>query len=247
MSSLKTIGKGTSQTYLVVTETGEDDGKDKKSPQLNQPKSMVGKLMVGRGIRGGKLKELRTKIAYLFNNTGAANTAFTTVIPVQPSASTSWSQFAAVYEEVIVHGGKVMFDTTVTGSGATPTGSQMLFAVAYNPLVSTAGTSVAALCEFSQSKLYCIDTNTQTSVTNGYGGCVPCTTNGLFSFEFKVPKGKTARSASASSTFSGEWSNTNDGSDVYGWITPYMASAGVNNSTTMYGVIVMDVSFRSRF
>ncbi len=233
--------------YLIVSEEPDDkSGKDTKKVVEPAPLT-INKLLMGRGGKGVKLKTLRTRLAYSFNNTGTVNTAFSTVIPVQPSATTSWSSFAAIYEEVIVHGGTVHFTVNVTGSGSTPLGGNNLFAVAYNPLVSTAATSVASLCEFQQSKLFGIDNGTATSTGNGFGGALPVSPTGLFSFSFKVPKGKSARSSSASSTFSGEWSNTNDGSDVYGWISPYGPTPGANNTTTMLGVIVMDVSFRSRF
>ncbi len=244
MSTSTTLAKPLNATkYLIVTEE-TDDKKDGK--KVDVPLT-INKMLMGRGGRGVRLKTLRTKIAYLFSNTGAVNTAFTTVVPVQPSATTSWSQFAAVYEEVIVHGGVVKFNVSVTGTGTDPLGSNQLFAISYNPLNSSAATSIAASCEFSQSQLFGVDNITTNTVANGVFGCLPARPNGLFEFKFTVPKGKTARSASASSTFSGEWSNTNDGSDVYGWVCPYASAPGANNTWSMYGVIIMDVSFRSRF
>ncbi len=259
MSALPKTKLVRSPSILKTQEPLEDyvdvkssSGKDKKcappveSEETPQSLSQPQKLMIGRAPMG-KMKTLRTKIAYLFNNTGSTNTAFSTVIPVQPSATTSWSQFAAVYEEVKVLGGKVKFNVSVTGSGTDPLGSNQLFAVAYNPLVSTAATSIASLCEFSQSKLFGCDNITTNTPSNGVFGCVPSTPSGLYDFDFRVPKGGSARSSSASSTFSGEWSNTNDGSDVYGWVSPYASAPGANNTWTMYGVIIMDVLFRSRF
>ncbi len=240
-----------SQKYLIVTEENEEtqtkDTKKDVKTETPAPTLQINKLLMGRGGKGMKLKTLRTKLAYSFNNTGSVNTAFSTVVPVQPSAGTSWSSFAAIYEEVIVHGGVVKFNVSVTGSGTDPLGSNQMFAIAYNPMVSTAATSIAALQEFSQAALYGCDNITTNTTANGVFGCLPSSKHGLYEFRFKVPKGKSARSASAASTFSGEWSNTNDGSDVYGWVSPYASSPGANNTWSMYGVIIMDVSFRSRF
>jgi len=236
--------------FNLMGTSSQNDTKDKKTEippviQAARPKT----LLEGRGkIKGAKLRVVTTKLCYSVNNTAVANTANVTAIPLEPASTTSWSNWAAVYEEVKVHSAEFHFNVEVTGSGAVPTGTNLQFALSYNPINSIAQTSTAATMESSQAKMYSYDSQTSTTVgAGGFGGAIAASRTGLFDFKMKVPAGGQARSSAASTTFSGEWSNTNDGADIYGWITPYIPAPGANNQTTIYGVLVMNCSFRSRY
>jgi len=214
------------------------DQKDSQSDEWNvvgrEQKGQAPVMALAGSLGGLKIGRVRTRIAYPISATSAANTALTTVFPVEPALSGEFNSFAAVFSECKVHGGEVHYAVAASG-----TVSQVFEVLSYDPMSSTALSSVAAGCEFSQMDLRAFGA-AATSV-----GPAPVTARGLYTFKFRCLKGSGRVSATATQ-FQGEWSATTDAADTYGFLKPFVGPLGGAITSTLTGIVILDVSFRSR-
>jgi hypothetical protein len=197
-----------------------------------------------RGIRSA-LKPFKVRL--VFPNTvvaTAAGAAFANVQACTPSGCADWGQFAAVYDEVRVLGGKLFWNVTFTTPSALPTAT-MCCAV-YDPIDGTAPASVYQQMTFAQNSgpkfLTCYPAGAVLPPSTA-----PSSTNsaGLWSMEFKVPAGS-ARSSANPTWFGKEWSSTVDAADLFGFLKLFCtapAAAAIMYVTTIY---YLDCEFRSR-
>jgi hypothetical protein len=187
---------------------------------------------------GIKMPGMRADLTVRITYTSSANTALTSVIAVEPSASSEFSSFATLFDEVKVVSGKFVYRVTYS---ATPLLAP-LSVVSYAPTDLTALASVASGCESKQHDLRA------PSVANTVSISSPLveTKTGLFTFPFVIPKGVSARSAASAATFGDEYGSTSDASDAWGFIRPYVEAAGTAITTTLDGVLYLTVNFRSR-
>jgi len=205
--------------------------------------SKNGPLLSGKML-GKKMSAVKTRLAYSFNSAGAGGAANATVLAVEPATSSEFSQWAALYSEVKVHGGVVHFGAVSTG-GNPLAGISGIGSVQYDPLVSTALTTVAGGLEGSQSQIYVLGQNDSAAATDSITSTTAVSKSGLFAFNFAVPKGS-ARTTATTTNVSGEWCATSDSADTFGWVKFYLPALGGAYVQTVYGYVVLDVSFRSR-
>jgi len=210
----------------------KEDGDEKfvvvQAGALEAPKSALASM-------GVSLRETKTRLAIYGTSTSTANTANTTVIPVEPANSSEFSALSGLFAECKVHGGRLHY--TVSASA----GNVAQFSVfAFDPMNSTALSGVANGVEYSQFDLRGLNPDT------ALASPTPVAQKGYYTFHFKVLKGS-ARSSSAATVFQSEWSATTDASDTYGFLKPYVPALGAGVTTTIVYVLELDISFRSRY
>jgi len=221
----------------------------KDSGVLPQPPLIrAGRTSMSGRPSGMKLKPLKTRLSFSFSQNSAANTAQTAVVSLIPSNSSEFSAWAGLYDEIRSLGGMVEFNASSQATGVGQAfGSTLLGGLAFDPLNSGTYGSVAALREASQSTLFQLavsSVNAQVG-TSGSGQTI-ASKNGLMVFKFKTPKGLPAVNTAASTVVSGQWASTTDASDIAGYIKPYIPAQGTGIISSLYGVVTLDVEFRSR-
>lgn len=143
MSSNKTQTKKSDNKYVVVLD-------EKGTPPVHPSTLFSGRKMgSGKGSVKGRVTSVRTRLALSGSVSSAAAGALSTVINVDPSGSSEWSSFQALYDEVKVHGGVLHWH--VGSTGGTPTDSD--FAIAYDPTNGGAYTGVAGVLVADQHML----------------------------------------------------------------------------------------------
>lgn len=213
-----------------------DLANDLSIPSLKKDVLMTRQTKTKAGI---KLPLVKTKLVYPAFSTSAANTANVGVFPVEPALSSEFASFAALYEECKVTGGTFHFD--VSTNAAPITAGTEIDVVSYDPMSATALTSIADGLEDAQHVIF-----QATPVAGTLTNPRPVTANGLWAFNFKVPKG-TARTTASAAVFGGsDWSLTADAADIYGYLKVYISALGAAITSLINGYVVLDVEFRSR-
>jgi len=174
------------------------------------------------------------------NVTTAANTAYTTVIPLEPALTSEWASLIALYDECRVTHSK--FQYKIESGGALPVAGVM-GVLAFDAADVTALASVVNGAEFAQHKL--LDLSYVSDVAGA--AVVEYLPLKMGVFNIKHSSTPDARSATNNAVFDGEFSATVDAADIYGWIKPFIEAGGVAATTyTISGVLYHTVQFRSR-
>jgi len=237
-ASLSTQTKLTPFLLVEEPKTPNDDKNDLKMVR-------VPKLLANRSGGKGKtgLTHLRTRLVISGSVASAANTALTGVINIDPSGSSEWASFQALFDEVKVRGGVMHFHCATAGGSP----SDIDCAIAYDPLNGGAYGSVAAVLVADQHLLF---RGTVPALTTIIESPQPYNKTGFWSFKFKCPNGA-SKIASATAAdvevCTGEWADTNNSATPkYGFIKSYGSSGGASVVFALYYYIVLDVEFRSR-
>jgi len=224
-------------------------GKDQKSaaadtepvPTTIVPHQLKNMLM-GKGNGKGKLANLKIDLWVHAEVNSTANTALTAVVNVDPSASAEFNSLAALYDEVIVHGGRVFHSLVSTGG----TAFEAHWSSAYDPTDNTAYGSYVAVLSASQK----LGPMRATAPPTTSLQCpIAVTKNGHVSYTFKCPKlpQKTLQSATANDNLcTGYWTSTAFGTFYYGFVKPYVEAAGTGVVTSLATTLCMHCEFRSR-
>lgn len=212
---------------LPVNATGKAE--EKKDVRVTLMRS-IGRM--------GKLKPISVVLVQRWSFASSANTAYNTVLSVTPSASADWTQFAAVYDEVICDGGHIDFIAHTT---AVIQAGNLWGSMSFDPVNFGVNTSIAEVGTAAQHRIFPIIVNLGPSVVQPIGPL-------QHSFRWSTPKGKPARITGSSNTtnLSGEWGATSDASDSFGFIKPYFEAGTTGVITNLSGFVFLKCRFRSR-
>jgi len=188
--------------------------------------------------RSGKMREVSTILNFTSNFQIVAATDNTTVLNVQMDKSTEWASFAALWDEVIVDGGKLDFTTDVVTTYTSNSGSSRSV-VCFDPLDATA---LGSLSNGMQHQQY-LQFVTTTAI---YGRVIFADNKGGFwSFRWHTPRGN-ARSSAGGAIFGHEWSSTGDAGDVYGYLKFFIPQGGATGKWSVDYTWTLFVRFRCR-
>jgi hypothetical protein len=255
------------EEYVLVRRELADEGgaaaytqldTDTKQPVLAAPSAQrVRAILSGKGRKG--LKPIRVVIPVSYTFLGATSGASSSAQTVVPDTNTTeWSAFQALYDEYKVHGGTYKF--FVPNSAPTPTGSgglgtNEMLVMGYDPVDSTALTSVVNGCELSQHLLIApsfVGFAQATGTTTAGGELFGYAAVGGKPFEFKwrtspvqalsIQSGAISQSPGSWKAIQASGSNSPDGSlKMYS-----VLAASTGTRTAVCGVLYLDVEFRSR-
>jgi len=218
--------------------------------QFKQLMSLPAHMLAAHRARHGvKLSPFRTKIAVNATLNGSSGTAISTVINIRPSAYTEWASFQALFDEFKVHGGCLHFNVWATGQTNLIVGNDL--AVGYDPVDNAAYASVAGILVASQhfgpAQAMAVTDASLAGSTARTAAPQACSKHGFWQFPFKCPKGPQQVSNNSQQVMTGLWCDTNISSSLgdYGYLKPYVTSAGSTTATMSY-YLVLDIEFRSR-
>jgi len=210
-----------------------------------RPALKMRELLNARGAKGGKrgkgkVKANATVSAWLtldVDVSSAANTAYTTAIGINPSATGNFSGYSFLYDEYKAVEAKFCFKNALLAS---PTGNATLAGIAYHELTNSGLGSVQQVCEAKQHILWAQSFNTAT------GTVIPQDVNekGLYTFRIKIPEG--AAIGSSLSQTGGIWTGTSVTGVNYGYMLPYLEAAGGTGVSRLRGILFIKVIFRCR-
>jgi len=196
-----------------------------------------------------RLNNLRTKIAVGGTLNGSSGTAISTVINVRPAAYSEFASFQALFDEFKVHGGVLHFNIWATGQTNLVVGNDA--AIAYDPVDNTVYATVAGVLVASQhiGPLQAMAVTDASLASTAARTAAPQATSrhGFWAFPFKCPKQPQFVANNSQQVMTGEWCATNITSSQgdYGYLKPYVTSAGSTTATVSY-YLVLDVEFRAR-
>jgi len=193
----------------------------------------------GTGSRS-KLNMMSTVLWSRFSSTSSAGAALASATALTPSASSEYTAFAGLYDEVRVKAVSVHFTTTQTG---TVVNFANYAVMGYDPVDATIYASVLAAMPTSQHVMWALPSPPSVYLS----APVYQTKNGFQNWHCTVPKG-TTRDSALSTVFGGsDWSTTLSGSSpVYGYLKWYIDALGGTATTNLSGLIQYHVEFRSR-
>jgi hypothetical protein len=185
-----------------------------------------------------RLKPIAVTLSFRQTMVSSANTAYTTVVSLNPAMSSEFAGLAALYDEMICDGGHFDFIAHTT---AVISAGNLWGAIGMDPVNYGVYTSVSNACDTTQHTLFPIIVNLGPSVVQPIGPL-------RHRFAWTLPKGKPARSSGGSNdaVFSGEWSATSDASDTYGFLKPYLEAGATGVITNVSGFVFLNCRFRSR-
>jgi hypothetical protein len=227
--------------YLKVDTSVEEEELLAASSKLEAKGFSLGAPMSNRmrGFLGSKT--FKVNINYRGGFLTTTNTAYTSVIGVNPALSTEISYFATLFDEMRVDG--FTFDFVhfmVPGDAAAPNWS-CLGGLAYDPTGSGVLSSVANAWIHTQHKRLLLLEGV--GLEQGISVSSNMYRTKFVSWHVKIPKGP---HTSTSGTYAGEWVSTSDASDNFGWIKPYLEAGGANTQFSFQYVITFHMSMRSR-
>ncbi len=234
------------QTTLAVASNGKPSlGISLPSNILKamEPLNIKAVLKAGSRKNGyGKLKNLKIDLWSHVENNSSANTANTTVVNVDASASGEYSSLAAIYDEFIIHACTVY--SSLASTGGTPIEAH--WNVAYDCTDNTAMTSYVASLSASQK------TGPQRAaspgIVNSLSGPIPASKDGHIVWRIKIPVGAAKTAAGGTTTdnlATGMWCSTTS-PGLYGFIKPYVEAVGASVITSLATTLCMHCEFRSR-
>ena len=200
------------------------------------------------GVRP-KLNNLRTRMAISSTLNGSSGTAISTVINVRPAAFSEFASFGALFDEFKVHGGTLHFNIWATGQNNLVVGNDC--AIAYDPVDNAAYASVAGVLVASQHvgpiTAMAVTDSSVASTASRTAAPQATAKHGFWQFHFKCPKEPQFVPNNSQQVMTGEWCDTNISSSLgdYGYIKPYVTSAGSTTANVSY-YLVLDVEFRCR-
>jgi hypothetical protein len=211
-------------------------------PAIRRMRAMGLFRAVGKaGSKGGEVKTI-LNLNSSFTTTAATN--YSTVINVVPGSCIEYGQFQALFDEVIVDSGHI--DFAVTNNVAFTTLNGLIRSCwCFDPADSTALTSLSAGLQHSQSFQFTTPVGTGAAWQQVATHPEPVNRNGYFRFSWKTPKG-VARSVALTTLFGHEWDSTIDSNAVYGYLKPWIPTAGATGTWILDYSIHLNVRFRCR-
>lgn len=235
-----------SEGVLVDAKTDTKDQKTQQPVKTDHP--ALKQLLHGMGGRV-RLNNLRTKISVGATLNGSSGTAITTVINVRPAAYTEFASFAALFDEFKVHGGVLHFNIWATGQNNLVVGNDA--AIAYDPVDNAVYASVAGVLVASQHigpiQAMAVTDASVASTASRTAAPQATSKHGFFTFPFKCPTQPQFVPNNSQQVMTGEWCDTNISGSLgdYGYLKPYITSAGSTTATVSY-YLVLDIEFRAR-
>jgi len=235
---------------LSKDASGKTVGEDRKLITPSQVDTKVAlhevlRLQKAGGRRGRKgrmgknmsLAPIETWLVWQLSSTSAAATALTAVVGLTPANAISWTQWSAIYDEVMV----VAFELRLWFQYAGANPLDVWSVVAYDPIDLGALSGISAGSEYSQHKMWGLDFITAPDAT------VPRITNatGLLEFRGKTPS-ETQRSSATATTAAGQWMDTADGADAWGYFKYFVEAMGAATTCTVRAQYRARCKFRSR-
>jgi len=188
--------------------------------------------------RGGKAREIKTILNFTQSASTAAATDYVGVINVNPSASTEYASFAALWDELIVDSGRLEFTITPTTTFTSNNGAARAV-VCFDPIDSTALGSISNGLQHQQHLHFC----TSTAIYQQFP--LPMNHNGIWRFDWRTPRGN-ARTTGNAGTFGHEWSATGDTNDFYGYLKWFIPTGGAAGIWSIYYTWTLNCRFRCR-
>lgn len=233
------------QNYVVVNQKEDDNATDNKEGgdvKVTRAPTLFANRKGGVGKGKGKLSLIKTRIAWSASLTSSSNTALTTVAPIDPSLSSEWTNFQALFDECKITGGSMHYHLSTAGGAPT----DIDFAIAYDPTNGGVYTGIVGVLVADQFQLKRVNNAQTTTVV----GPQTFTESGFWTFKFKCPNApqKIASNAAVDQEVcTGLWADTtNSVSPKYGYVKPYIAAAGTSIVTSLSCYFVVDIMFRSR-
>jgi len=218
------------------------DKKDFKSDtKLTFARARPGKM--GRFIGTSANSSRVTFVALLAGTPTAANTPNQTVFTLTPGTGSEFSSFASIYDDwrtthVEFHMG-VGFTVTTSGAPAVNSNALCMYGMVYDPVDSTALTSVIDSMDYDHRVSPC---------KAGYDGVnapTAVTPNGLNNFKVKVPAAVVDPGISLE-LLDSNWVSTKDAAVVVGYCKTFCETAGALTSSTFRGFARFTCEFKSR-
>jgi hypothetical protein len=191
-------------------------------------------------------KPIKARMCYFKSTAGAANTAFSWVVQVQPNQSPDFSSWGSVFDEMRVLESSLLFKAFYTASPTALPATSPNAVVRYEPAYIGNGlTSVHQGVESEHYQLLNV-------AFDGGHGCAPrpYSRTGFQTLKVKCPtSGPSGPDLSLASTTlsTGVWRPVNDANNFYwGAYNGYTAAGGTSAIIQMEAFCVMVVEFRSR-
>lgn len=226
-----------------------DDDDAKFTPSSGPPGGAphVGALLARRGLGTGK--QMGTIVTMLGKAattiTGTAATTITTVVSVSAGDMTEFSSFSALFDEVKVLGGELVFlintKTLQTGGTNAPT----LAGVCYDPLNNSALAAVEVLGTHQQHLLVRPPQMINDASDAGRSVPIPHTPSGFHHFKFKCPNG-TQRTAAATDSVTGQWADTVATTADWGYLKFFVEAPGTAGQYEIRYLLRLKCAFRCR-
>jgi len=188
----------------------------------------------------GKSQTSRTRIWYAIAASSGAGTAYNLAQAIQPSSSAEYASYAALYDEIFVHGGAFHFTTYKSAAGTATDACRGV--LAYDPADNTASGSVVAVLPVRQHYGPFLVGQTGTTAA---GAPSSFTGTGFHRFGFACPKGPQLNKNLAV-VQTGNWAATADTTATFGYMHVYMTAAGGTGVNVLDGFMELDVTFRVR-
>lgn len=191
-----------------------------------------------RASLGLKMKSVAVSLPIRYLVSSAANTAYTTVFPIQPSSASEYATLAALFDECRFEGFQLKYLTNVATAGS----GGACGILSYNPTNITALTTLVNGAESSQHKLICFGSR---GVINALEAEL-IGANKYETWNVKVPSGSPVRVTATTTNVIGEWMATSDASNTCGYVKPYFDAGQTGCILSVTGVLYLHMRFRSR-
>jgi hypothetical protein len=194
-------------------------------------------------IRGFNKKPFHAILVQDLAVTGAANTAYTSVTPLQVSNGNDYTSFTNLFDEVKLNSIDIDYLDSYELTTDTSTGSAKFFAWAYDPVNSGVYGSTAAVCEAEQHRLGAILPGYTQYPPPGLGGIKTCK---LPRWHIRIKAGAQTNPSISNEVATGLWHATTDSNAIDGYLKPYVPALGSGNIYHLRMLIRFNVTFRSR-
>jgi hypothetical protein len=238
-SKSKTV-KGPGGQYIAVSQS-EWDAKLLTAEQPTLDMKVLGKVMSGSRKGGGRV--MRTKLVFAFATDSAAGASYNASTSLQPSASPEYTTFAALFDEVFVHGGVMHFRgvrKATSVATVVPTGTTV-----YDPVDASSAVSVAASLVAQQKFGPYTLASPPLAAGNTVVSPIAFNKTGYWAFKFKCPTGPQDNKGVVA-VQTGQWAATADTTAVFGYLRTFISADSGTGTVGVEAYVEIDVSFRSR-
>jgi len=211
------------------------DEEDSLQAQLDLLKQ-VARSSIGRGV-------VRATLYVESISASSANTAVAVSFPLVPSASSEWTGFASLYDEVKVTSVDLHY---MVGRNVDPSayigGSSVWVALGYDSTYNSTPANVPDVLESSQHKLTVAASLLGTTVSSATPEC----------FRIRIPQGPVANATPVTggtgivANFPGEWMACGDTADSVGYLRLYISAGGTASVIGYRTLYAFHCEFRER-
>jgi len=205
---------------------------------------ILSQLSVARATMRGGMKDRPIRVdlsldcsAPLFTSTVTTGVV-AGVTTLLPSAYNEWSSFAALFDEVIVHGSTLEF-AYQTGSTNTSISANNMLALVYDPDTAAALSSSTVASQYTEHKLYAIGNLAVSAPDTEF----PC--GRTMRFQVRIPRGLPYAQYGSSTVVGHVWTPTGNVGN-YGYIKSYHASSMTTAAVVSSAINLLHCSFRMR-